>query len=155
MSLKLDTKRVPSIQLWYLTMFVMLFSVKTIQGQNNRQSLSHTFQGHRFDFSNWRRSRAGFECPSGEEYVLLCKLRWDTITSELEVCRNPGVQCANGTVVTSTCIIAIEAIAIGALLLYACRMRKKARRNDLNFPVQELRVQTNKPMKNLMQNTSQ
>ena len=46
-----------------------------------------------------------------------------------------GVQCANGTVVTSTVIIAIEAIAIGALLIYACRMRKKIVRNAQTWMV--------------------
>ena len=60
----------------------------------------------------------------------MCYYRWDTLIQELHACRAPGMQCANGTVVTSTCIIAIEAMAIGALLFYACNMRKKVIRNN-------------------------
>ena len=95
----------------------------------------HTFHGSAFDFNVWRRGSDGFQCPHDQQYVILCKLRWDIIIGELELCMDGGVQCANGTVVTSTVIIAIEAIAIGALLIYACRMRKKVIRNAQNWMV--------------------
>ena len=95
----------------------------------------HTFHGSAFDFNVWRRGSDGFQCPHDQQYVILCKLRWDIIIGELELCMDGGVQCANGTVVTSTVIIAIEAIAIGALLIYACRMRKKVIRNAQSWMV--------------------
>ena len=96
----------------------------------NGEATGHTFHGNDFDFDIWSRSEEGFRCPHGQQYVIICKLRWDTLIQELHACRAPGMQCANGTVVTSTCIIAIEAMAIGALLFYACRMRKKVIRNN-------------------------
>ena len=95
----------------------------------------HTFHGNAFDFNVWQRGTDGFQCPHDQQYVILCKLRWDIIIGELELCMDGGVQCANGTVVTSTVIIAIEAIAIGALLIYACRMRKKIVRNAQTWMV--------------------
>ena len=132
----------------------------------NGSPRDHTFHGNTFDFNVWKQGRDGFQCPHDQQYVILCKLRWDIIIGELELCMDDGfqcphdqqyvilcklrwdiiigelelcmdggVQCANGTVVTSTVIIAIEAIAIGALMIYACRMRKKVIRNTQSWMV--------------------
>ena len=101
----------------------------------NGSARDHTFHGNTFDFNVWQQGTDGFRCPHDQQYVILCKLRWDIIIGELELCMDGGVQCANGTVVTSTVIIAIEAIAIGALLIYACRMRKKIVRNAQTWMV--------------------
>ena len=101
----------------------------------NGSPRDHTFHGNTFDFNVWKQGRDGFQCPHDQQYVILCKLRWDIIIGELELCMDGGVQCANGTVVTSTVIIAIEAIAIGALMIYACRMRKKVIRNTQSWMV--------------------
>ena len=101
----------------------------------NGSARDHTFHGNAFDFNVWQQGTDGFRCPHDQQYVILCKLRWDIIIGELELCMDGGVQCANGTVVTSTVIIAIEAIAIGALLIYACRMRKKIVRNAQTWMV--------------------
>ena len=100
-----------------------------MSGQARRRD--HTFHGSAFDFTVWKQSSNGFDCPhigSEQQYKLLCKYRWDTLIEELESYREPGAQCANGSVIVSSCIIAIEAIAIGVLMFYACRMRKKSLR---------------------------
>ena len=94
------------------------------------EATEYTFHGEDYDFDIWSRSKEGFQCPHDQQYVIVCKLRWDTLVNELHACRAPGMQCANGTIVTTTCIMAIEAMAIGALLFYACRMRKKVIRNN-------------------------
>ena len=117
---------------WPLSILIMLASITNIQGQTLHRTRSHKFQGHAFDFSNWRQSSAGFQCPHEQEYVILCKLQWDIISSDLDALRTPGVQCANGGMVTLICIIAIEALTIGAVLFYACKMRKKVRQLTLN-----------------------
>ena len=96
----------------------------------NSEATDHTFHGEDFDFDEWSRSEDGFQCPHDQQYVIVCKLRLDTLVQELHACRAPGIQCANGTIVTTTCIMAIEVMAIGALLFYACRMRKKVIRNN-------------------------
>ena len=94
------------------------------------EATEYTFHGEDYDFDIWSRSKEGFQCPHDQQYVIVCKLRWDTLVQELHACRAPGIQCANGTIVTTTCIMAIEVMAIGALLFYACRMRKKVIRNN-------------------------
>ena len=113
----------------------MLISIFTVFCVVNGSPRDHTFHGNTFDFNVWKQGRDGFQCPHDQQYVILCKLRWDIIIGELELCMDGGVQCANGTVVTSTVIIAIEAIAIGALMIYACRMRKKVIRNTQSWMV--------------------
>ena len=120
---------IPSRQKQMIILICTLFSVV------NGSPRDHTFHGNTFDFNVWKQGRDGFQCPHDQQYVILCKLRWDIIIGELELCMDGGVQCANGTVVTSTVIIAIEAIAIGALMIYACRMRKKVIRNTQSWMV--------------------
>ena len=96
----------------------------------NGEATEYSFHGEDFDFDTWSRSKEELLCPHDQQYVIVCKLRWDNLIQELHACRAPGIQCANGTVVTSTCINAIGALVIGALLFYACRMRKKVIRNN-------------------------
>merc|ERR1719414_1697643 len=113
-------------------MVILIFALFFVVNGSPRD---HTFHGNTFDFNVWKQGRDGFQCPNDQQYVILCKLRWDIIIGELELCMDDAVQCANGTVVTSMVIIAIEAIAIGALLIYACRMRKKIVRNAQSWMV--------------------
>ena len=113
-------------------MVILIFTLFFVVNGSPRD---HTFHGNTFDFNVWKQGRDGFQCPHDQQYVILCKLRWDIITGELELCMDGGVQCANGTVVTLMVIIAIEAIAIGALMIYACRMRKKVIRNTQSWMV--------------------
>ena len=89
----------------------------------NGEATDHTFHGNDFDFDIWSRSEEGFRCPHDQQYVIICKLRWDTLIQEQD--RAPGMQCAIELIAISTCIMAIEAMVIGALLFYNCRMRKK------------------------------
>ena len=93
----------------------------------NGEATGHTFHGNDFDFDIWSRSEEGFRCPHDQQYVIICKLRWDTLIQEQD--RAPGMQCAIECdielIAISTCIMAIEAMVIGALLFDACRMRKK------------------------------
>ena len=89
----------------------------------NGEATGHTFHGNDFDFDIWRQSEEGFRCPHDQQYVIICKLRWDTLIQEQD--RAPGMQCAIELIAISTCIMAIEAMVIGALLFYASRMRKK------------------------------
>ena len=71
---------------------------------------------------------------------LVSKIRSFNIIEDILANRGDEAQCANGSVVISSCIIAIEAIAIGALMFYACRMRKKTkhsyeeRKRESDFP---------------------
>jgi len=111
----------------------MLILIFTLFFVVNGSPRDHTFHGNTFDFNVWKQGRDGFQCPHDQQYMILCKLRWDIIIGELELCMGDGVQCANGAVVTLTVIIAIEAIAIGALMIYACRMRKKIIRNTQSW----------------------
>ena len=107
-------------------MVILIFTLFFVVNGSPRD---HTFHGNTFDFNVWKQGRDGFQCPHDQQYVILCKLRWDILIGELELCMDGRVQCANGTVVILTVIIAIEAIAIGALMIYACRMREKVIRN--------------------------
>ena len=113
----------------------MLISIFTLFFVVNGSPRDHTFHGNTFDFNVWKQGRDGFQCPHDQQYVILCKLRWDIIIGELELCMDDGVKCANGTAVTLTVIIAIQAIAIGALMIYACRLRKKVIRNTQRWMV--------------------
>ena len=113
-------------------MVILIFTLFFVVNGSPRD---HTFHGNTFDFNVWKQGRDGFQCPHDQQYVILCKLRWDILIGELELCMDGGVQCANGTVVILTVIIAIEAIAIGALMIYACRMRKKVIRNTQSWMV--------------------
>ena len=89
----------------------------------NGEATGHTFHGNDFDFDIWSRSEEGFRCPHDQQYVIICKLRWDTLIQEQD--RAPGMQCDIELIAISACIMAIEAMVIGALLFYNCRMRKK------------------------------
>ena len=113
-------------------MVILIFTLFFVVNGSPRD---HTFHGNTFDFNVWKQGRDGFQCPHDQQYVILCKLRWDIIIGELELCMDGGVQCANGTVVTLMVIIAIEAIAIGALMIYTCWMRKKVIRNTQSWMV--------------------
>ena len=116
-----------------LTMNLVKFSFVSILLSlmvRNGEATEYTFHGEDFDFDIWSRSKEGFQCPHDQQYVIVCKLRWDTLVHELHACRAPGMPCANGTIVTTTCIMAIEAMAIGALLFYSCRMMKKVSQNN-------------------------
>ena len=111
--------------LWYIRIFHVLLSSIVTPGEAVLRE--HTIHESAFDFTAWKESSEGFDCPpNNQKYKLLCEYRWNIILQELNDWKT-GAQCANGSVVISSCIIAIEAIAIGALMFFACRMRKKTK----------------------------
>ena len=87
----------------------------------------HTFEAtSSFNFNVWRESVHGFGCPGEQQhYKLMCKFRWDTIIGELKDCLNPGLQTGGPTTIVFVCLMTMEAVIIGGLLAYSCRMRRK------------------------------
>ena len=135
-------KQISSRLMWLnLVIFCNICSACSSLKANKWQAKQpHNIQGHAFNFTKWNQSSAGFQCPYTQKYVILCKNRWKRFNEELETCRRSGVQCANGTAVTSISIMVIEAIVIFALLFYALKMRKKVIRNDLNGSESRLEI---------------
>ena len=81
-------------------------------------SLYHTFHESNFTFSTWRDGDEGFNCAPNQEYVVMCRNRLHNIELDMHRCSS---QCAHGGKAVLTAIIVVEAITIGALLIYAYR----------------------------------
>ena len=113
--------------LWFIPTFSALLSLIVMPGEA-AVIRDYTFNETAFDFASWKESSEGFECPRTHHYKILCKYRWDTINEELEACR--GIEGASGFQIMFIFLITIETIAIGALMLYAWRMRKKMKNFD-------------------------
>ena len=126
--------------LWFILIFSALLSLIVMPGEA-AVIRDYTFNETAFDFAAWKESSEGFECPRTHRYKLLCKARWDTINEELEACR--GMEGASGFGIMFICLIAIEAIAIGALMLYARRMRKKFKNFDQECKREEIDIPIN------------
>ena len=92
----------------------------------NSTNLEYSFDGRSFNFDSWQEGSNGFQCHRDDQYILMCKHRWDTITNELGDCEAsmPFVTSANGTNTILFAIIGFETITIGALLLYIHRKPK-------------------------------
>ena len=99
-----------------LVLFVMVLS---------DQANGYTFKHVDFDHDEWSRSMEGSKCSHDQQHVVLCKLKWDNTTQELQACKDPSLHCAGVSVVTSSFPIAVAAIAIVALLNYVYRTGKK------------------------------
>ena len=89
------------------------------------QAKGYTFKGVDFDHDEWSRSMEWSKCPQDQQNVILCKLKWDNTSQELQACRDPSLHCAGVSVVTSSFPIAVAAIVIVALLNYIYRTSKK------------------------------
>ena len=89
------------------------------------QAKGYTFKDVDFDHDEWSRSMDGSKCPQDRQKVVLCKLKWDNTTQELQACKDPILHCAGVSAVTSSFPIAVAAIVIVALLNYVYRTGKK------------------------------
>ena len=91
------------------------------------QAKGYTFKDVDFDHDEWSRSMDGSKCPQDRQKVVLCKLKWDNTTQELQACKDPSLHCAGVSVVTSSfpIAIAVAAMVIVALLNYVYRTSKK------------------------------
>ena len=89
------------------------------------QAKGYTFKGVDFHHDEWSRSMEGSKCPQDKQKVVLCKLKWDNTTQELQACKDPSLHCAGVSVVTSSFPIAVAAMVIVALLNYVYRTSKK------------------------------
>ena len=89
------------------------------------QAKGYTFKGVDFDHDEWSRIMEGSKCPQDQQKVVLCKLKWDNTTQELQACKDPILHCAGVSVVTSSFPIAVAAMVIVALLNYVYRTSKK------------------------------
>ena len=125
--------------LWFIPIFSALLSLIVMPGEAVIRD--YTFNETAFDFASWKESSEGFECPRIHRYTLLCKYRWDTINEELEACS--GIAGASAFQIMFICLIVIEAIAIGALMLYARRMRKKMKNFDQERKREEIDIPLN------------
>ena len=95
------------------------------------QAKGYTFKDVDFDHDEWSRSMDGSKCPQDRQKVVLCKLKWDNTTQELQACKDPSLHCAGVSVVTSSFPIAVAAIVIVALLNYVYRTGKKLNNQHL------------------------
>ena len=100
---------------------IMVLFLMVLSGQ----AKGYTFKDVDFDNDEWSRSTEGSKCPQDRQNVVLCKLRWDNTTQELQACKDPNLHCADVSVVTSSFPIAVAAIVIVALLNYVYRTSKK------------------------------
>ena len=96
----------------------ILVSIVILMVQVKVASLYHIFHESNFTFSTWRDSDEGFNCAPNQEYVVMCRNRWHNIELDMHQC---STQCAHGGKAVLTAIIVVEAITIGALLIYTYR----------------------------------
>ena len=107
----------------------ILFSFVLLVLEIEASNLNYAFDENDFNFSTWRDSDDGFDCGRDHQYLILCKHRWNRITSNLDYC---SVQCASGGKAILTAIVVVESITIVVLLLYIYRKPRIAEKERMD-----------------------